>query len=240
MLSLDRQNAQREAYRAMRPSWQPATERFASLVRAHLTPESRILDLGCGRGGLVEQLGHPLAQMVGIDPDWASLREHRLPLPRAAARSEALPLASKRFDLVYASWVLEHVSDPLALLSAIERVLRPGGHFIFITPNKRHPLIALNRLLTRLGRWQTALVDRLYGRAAADTFPAYYRANDPAGLRHLATQCGFGVATLDAIPDPTYLAFNNSLFRAAIWLEEGVLRDRPVHLVGALHKRAGN
>ena len=70
MLTLDRQNALREAYRIMRPGWQPATERFAALVRTHLSPDSRILDLGCGRGGLVEQLNHPLAQIVGIDPDW--------------------------------------------------------------------------------------------------------------------------------------------------------------------------
>ena len=170
----------------------------------------------------------------------ASLREHRLALPRVVAFSEALPLASGRFDLVYASWVLEHVAEPAALLQAIGRILKPGGYFIFITPNKRHPLIAVNRLLTRLGRWQTALVDRLYGRAAADTFPAYYRANDPAGLHQLAQQTGFELATLEGIPDPTYLAFNQALFRTAIWLEEGMLRDRPVHLVGALHKIAGN
>ena len=85
MLSLDKQNAWREQYRASHPGWQPATELYANLVRQQLTPAARVLDIGCGRGGLVEQLGHPLAQVVGIDPDWLSLREHRLNLTSAAA-----------------------------------------------------------------------------------------------------------------------------------------------------------
>ena len=65
MLSLDRQNKLREQYRQMHPTWRPATEVFADLVRAQLRPESRVLDVGCGRGGLVEQLEHPLPQVVG-------------------------------------------------------------------------------------------------------------------------------------------------------------------------------
>jgi hypothetical protein len=44
------------------------------------------------RGGLVEQLAHPLPQMVGIDPDWLSLREHRLEIPRGSVqRPDSLP-----------------------------------------------------------------------------------------------------------------------------------------------------
>ncbi|MEZ4595238.1 MAG: class I SAM-dependent methyltransferase, partial [Chloroflexota bacterium] len=88
MLSLDRQNAWREAYRASHPGWQPATELYADLVRQQLTPEARVLDIGCGRGGLVEQLEHPRENVVGIDPDWLSLREHRLNLTSAVAFSD--------------------------------------------------------------------------------------------------------------------------------------------------------
>ena len=78
MLSLDRQNHWREVYAAAHPGWRPATERFAALVRAARPPGTRLLDLGCGRGGLVEQIDDP-AGVVGIDPDFASLRDHRLP-----------------------------------------------------------------------------------------------------------------------------------------------------------------
>ena len=236
MLSLDRQNELRERYRGLRPGWRPATEVFANLVRKRLTAGSHVLDIGCGRGGLVEQLDHPLNQMVGVDPDWQSLSEHRLELPRVVALTESLPLAADQFDLVYASWVLEHVGDPLADLANIKRVLKPGGSFVFITPNSRHPLIGLNRIIGRLGRVQTALVSRLYDRAADDTFPTYYRANNERQLRQLAHSTGLTLEQFQAIADPTYLAFTPALFKAAVWAEVNLLPNRPVHLVGAFRK----
>lgn len=239
MLSLEQQNALREQYRRQRPGWRPATEVYAALVRAHLAPQARVLDLGCGRGGLVEQLDHPLTLLAGVDPDLASLAAHRLPLlPRAAAFSEALPFADGRFHVVFASWLLEHLPRPLATLREIRRVLRPGGAFIFITPNARHPLAQLNRGFGRLGVWQQWLVARLYGRAGADTFPTAYRANTAADLRALSGRSGFHVHALHALPDPTYLAFTPSLFRLACALEARLAADRHIHLVGVL--RAGD
>ena len=52
MLSLDKQNQWRDVYRAEHPEWRPATEVFARRVREHSKLESRLLDIGCGRGGI--------------------------------------------------------------------------------------------------------------------------------------------------------------------------------------------
>ncbi|HSG14812.1 MAG TPA: class I SAM-dependent methyltransferase [Anaerolineae bacterium] len=237
MLSLDRQNELREAYRRANPGWRPATEVFANWVRSNLRPESRILDLGCGRGGLVEQLDHSLDQVAGLDPDFLSLREHRLagaqpPMTRVNGASLRLPFAAGSFDLVFASWVLEHLAEPAIDLCQIGRVLRPGGVFIFITPNKGHPLIGFNRLVGRIGGLQDRLVERLYGRASADTYPAYYRANDPAAIGRLANDGGMELVELKAIPDPTYLALQPALFRLASLLEQRLPAGKAIHLVG--------
>jgi SAM-dependent methyltransferase len=234
MLSLDEQNRLRETYRAEHPGWQPATEVYAALVRFYLQPESRVLDLGCGRGGLVEQLDHPLSAMVGIDPDLASLREHRLPLPRVQATSAFLPLLRHTIDLAFASWLLEHLPQPGRDFAELARVLRPGGAFVFVTPNRRHPLALLNRLLGRAGQGQRWLVSRLYGRPGGDTFPAYYRANSPATIAALAAANGMRVARLETVEDPTYLAFTPALFRLAQRLGERLPPDRRLHLAGAL------
>src|SRR4051812_15766837 len=113
-LSLDQQNTYRARYRARRPGWQPATEVYESLIRQRLRPGMVVLDLGCGRGGVLEQLGEAVSRPIGLDPDPQSLREHRLPgLPRAAAAAERLPLQDGSVDVLVCSWVLEHLADPL-------------------------------------------------------------------------------------------------------------------------------
>jgi SAM-dependent methyltransferase len=232
MLSLEQQNKLREQYRQMRPGWQPATEVYAGLVQQQCRPSSRLLDIGCGRGGLVEQLGHPLSQVVGVDPDWLSLRQHRLALPRVVAFSDDLPLAAGQFDVAFASWVLEHLAEPGRTLAAIGRVLRPGGAFVFITPNGRHPLTWLNHRLGQFKQIQGRTVEWLYGRAADDTFSTFYRANSEKMLKTLCLQNGLVLETLCIVPDPTYLAFNPALFHLMCRLEERLPAARHLHLVG--------
>jgi SAM-dependent methyltransferase len=236
MLSLDRQNELREQFRQTHPDWWPATEVYADLVRAHLPAAGRLLDVGCGRGGLVEQLTHPLPQMMGIDPDWLSLRQHRLNLPRAVAFSDQIPFAAESFDVVFASWLLEHLARPYQTFSEIGRILKPGGVFVFITPNGKHPLALLNRGLGRFARLQGRIVERFYGRASADTFPTYYRANDTAVLHTLCQSAGLTLADLYTIPDPTYLAFSPVLFRLMSWFETTLPPQRRLHLVGIVKR----
>lgn len=237
MLSLERQNEFRERYRQQNPGWQPATEVYADWVRHHLQPTTRLLDLGCGRGGLVEQLDHPLPHITGVDADFQSLHEHRLSaLPRAAAVANALPFRAASYDLAFSSWLLEHLPDPAHTLGEIGRVLRPNGRFIFITPNKRHPLAFFNHVAGRLGSWQSRLVERLYGRAATDTFPTYYRANTAADLNRLADQSKLTLLRLETIPDPSYLAFTETTLKLASLIDHQLPPHRHIHLVGILHK----
>jgi SAM-dependent methyltransferase len=211
------------------------------MVRAYLRPDSRVLDLGCGRGGLVEQLDHPLELISGLDPDIESLREHRLaqvepPMARANGASRRMPFAGASFDLIFASWVLEHMAEPAVDFREIGRVLRPGGVFVFITPNKRHPLIGLNRLTGRIGSLQSRLVEGLYGRAAADTYPAYYRANSQALIDKLAKRGDMAVVQMEAVKDPTYVAFRPGLFRLASEIDGRLPAGWAIHLTGVAQK----
>lgn len=236
MLSLEQQNVLREQYRQLNHGWLPATEQYAELVRQQLAPGKRLLDLGCGRGGLVEQLDHPVTEVVGIDPDFQSLREHRLDLSRAAALSDRLPFAANSFDLVFCSWLLEHLEYPLATFRAISRVLRPGGAFVFITPNGSHPLSLLNQGLGRFSKLQGRIVERLYGRSPSDTFSTFYRANRLVQLQKLSRDSGLTLAYWYTIADPTYLAFSPALFRLMCWFEKALSERRRLHIVGMLIK----
>src|SRR6267143_2884334 len=204
LLPLPLQNSYRARYRAMRPNWRSSGDQLEALVRSRLTPDSRVLDLGCGRGGLVELIWRDVKFAAGLDPDIPSLSEHRAPgMPVLRAVGEHLPFAGDTFDLVVSVWVLEHVKEPLQVLREVARVLRPGGHFVFLTPNLRNPLVSMNRIGKAIPMLQTQLVSRFYGRRAADTFPFQYRANTAQAIRRLADGSGLGVAELRVVPDPT-------------------------------------
>jgi SAM-dependent methyltransferase len=234
MLSLDKQEAYRRRYASDHPGWKPATHRYLDMVTRYLPTATRILDVGCGRGGVVEQLRPHVGQFVAIDLDFVSLREHRLPaLRRACSPSERLPFPDGIFDIVCSSWVLEHLEHPDIAFAEVARVLAPGGVFIFVTPNRLHPLLTLNRFV---GWTQGRLVDRLYGRDQADTFPAFYRANAARTIETLLREAGLEHTAVQMVSDPTYLAFNNALYRLAMLLEYLTPARYRVHIVGQAHK----
>ncbi len=232
MLPLSKQNSYREKYKHLRPGWQTSGDEFEALARRYLRSGVCVLDVGCGRGGVMELFWREVKLAVGVDPDFTSLAERRARLPVVCSVGEALPFPAGKFDLVIGLWVLEHLPWPERVLGEIRRMLAPGGHFIFLTPNAQHPLIWANRLSWAMPAVQRLLIPRLYGRAEADTFRTYYRANTQTQLRRLAAGCGFQVAALRAVSDPTYLAFNELSFRASVLLESVLPRGWGVHLLG--------
>jgi SAM-dependent methyltransferase len=210
-------------------------------VRQYVGRHTRLLDVGCGRGGLVELLSDQVALAVGLDPHLRSLVRHRLlTLNRVAGQAERLAFPDGYFDLVISSWVLEHLARPQRAFGEVARVLKDpdpqrgqeGGHFVFLTPNALHPLAWIGNLLGRVGRVQDRLVTLLYGRSELDTYPVLYRANTRRGLLTRAAEAGLKPVTLSAIGDPTYLAFNDWLFHLASAIERLTPRWNKIHLVG--------
>jgi SAM-dependent methyltransferase len=155
-------------------------------------------------------------------------------MPILRAVGEQLPFAGESFDLVVCVWVLEHLREPLKVFSEVRRVLRPGGHFVFLTPNLRNPLLVLNRVGKVLPLVQARLVSRFYGRREADTFPVQYRANTVGALRALAAAGGLEVTELRVVADPTYLAVNGFMFTTSVLAERLMPKGWGVHLVGDL------
>src|SRR5712691_8930024 len=123
LLTLEAQNAYRDRYRSMRPGWRSSGEQLEALVRGHLTPSSQVLDLGCGRGGVVELFWSDVRLAAGLDPDVPSLAEHRAPgMPVIRGRGEHLPFAGESFDVIVCLWVLEHLERPQVVFREVRRV----------------------------------------------------------------------------------------------------------------------
>ena len=235
MLPLSVQNAYRERYRAIRPGWKSSGDQLEAMVRSHVTVRSRILDLGCGRGGVVELLWREVELAAGLDPDSPSLSEHRAQgMPVVRGVGERMPFVDESFDLIVCLWVLEHLKDPVEAFREVRRVLRPRGHFVFVTPNMRNPLMVANRIGKALPSLQRRLVPRFYGRGEADTFPVQYRANTVEAVRGHAEAAGLQVYDLRVVPDPTYLAMNSLMFQASVMSERLLPKGWGVHLLGDL------
>jgi len=235
-LPFDTQTAYREQYRAARPGWLASGDQFDVVVERRLTPDSAVLDLGCGRTGGIERLWRTARLAVGLDPDLQSLAERRQGMPVLQGGGDHLPFADAAFDMVVSVWVLEHLETPEHVFAEVARVLKPGGHFIFLTPNALNPLVLGNRV-GQVAPWlQQQLVAGVYGRDKGDTFAVRYRANTTSRLRAIAGQTGFSVTELRVIADPTYVAFNALLFRAAVLGERMLPPGLCVHLLGDLER----
>jgi SAM-dependent methyltransferase len=104
------------------------------LERAGGHPE-RVLDIGCGTGGLLKTLAGR-ASVFGVDYEELALRFCRDKGLDAVVRGSGLelPFAAASFDVCVMFDVLEHVDDELALLRELRRVLPPGGAAIVSVP----------------------------------------------------------------------------------------------------------
>lgn len=103
----------------------------------------KVLDVGCGGGFTCEHLSKKGAIVSGVDRSLPSIetakthaKEMNLNIDYRAGQGERLPFEDASFDIVTCVDVLEHVTDLNQVLAEINRVLRPGGFFLFDTINK--------------------------------------------------------------------------------------------------------
>ena len=114
---------------------------LAFLERAGVAVRGRVLDAGCGGGGMPLSLAEEASAVVGIDPaprfEDAGVRLARergiRNLHFALADGMALPFRTGAFDLVLSHAVIEHVADAALYLRECARVLAPGGHVYLST-----------------------------------------------------------------------------------------------------------
>ena len=102
------------------------------------------VDLGCGTGMVLERIRPKAEQVIGVDGSSRMLELSRRRFgPDAPGVSlrigelDHLPLRDGEGDFVCINMVLHHVSDPLAALREIHRVIRPGG-LLLVTDFDRH------------------------------------------------------------------------------------------------------
>lgn len=106
----------------------------ARYLEPYLTPGQSLLDVGCGPGTITAEFVDRVApgEVLGVDVGADVIANARNRFPDSAASFEvmdlyALDLADDSYDVCHAHQVLQHVTDPVAALREMKRVVKPGG-----------------------------------------------------------------------------------------------------------------
>jgi 2-polyprenyl-3-methyl-5-hydroxy-6-metoxy-1,4-benzoquinol methylase len=124
----------------------------------------RALDVGAADGFLSELLTRQGWQVTALerDPEQAAKARGRCHEVIVADLDDAAPRLTGLFDAIVYGDVLEHLSNPLPVLVALDRSLAPGGRVLVSVPNIAHLWMRLSLLL---GRWDYAdrgILDRTH------------------------------------------------------------------------------
>jgi ubiquinone/menaquinone biosynthesis C-methylase UbiE len=123
-----------------RPGEQRYRERCIDKLGYQFRGDERLLDVGCGNGGVAcmlrERVGEVIAVDVAPSPEW----EDADGLTFAVANGEELPFADGEFDLVHSKDSLHHMDSPDRAVVEYRRVLGLGGSALIIESNRYNPI----------------------------------------------------------------------------------------------------
>jgi 2-polyprenyl-3-methyl-5-hydroxy-6-metoxy-1,4-benzoquinol methylase len=164
-----------------------------------LVPKGRLLEVGCGYGYFLRCALDAGYDAYGIDLSPAAIEHAAQRYPGRVFRGlleEAPELQGQRFDVVFASHLIEHLLDPIAFLRAAGRLLRPGGLVVLVTPN-------IKSLLARLSgpRWVSFKIPE---------HVCYY---DPGTITELLRRSGYAMRAVDSAYQHYALPFVTSRVR---------------------------
>ncbi len=150
----------------------PLCDKIESLLELDIDKKYKILDIGCGRGELLENLANsvdPGSTLIGIDEMSSSIKYATDNWPRLEFQCQkfidSLPFGDSTFDIVISVDMLECIPNKAALLNEVKRVLKPDGTVLFahwdwdtqIFNSKNIPII--RKFVAAFSDWQQEWMD---------------------------------------------------------------------------------
>lgn len=196
------------------------------LGQLDLEPGARILDAGCGTGGLLRRLAEtaPTIERVGLEYDSAAVEiaRGRASAPVLLGSVNALPFPRDHFDAVVSADVLCHANvDEKAALAEFHRCLKPGGSLLLNLPAYEWLKSSHDERVHNVRRYTASRTRRLAGRAGFRIASSGYWNSllFPLLLVHRLTERRNGQSDVQPFP-----AWQDRLFYAAATVERRLAR----------------
>jgi ubiquinone/menaquinone biosynthesis C-methylase UbiE len=116
-------------------------QRNLAAYRSRIVPaaEGRVLEIGIGSGLNLPYYSRNVEDVIGLEPSPKLLgmadkakKSGSTPVGLIEGSAEAIPLENGSVDTVITTWTLCSISDVAAALQEMRRVLKPGGHLLFV------------------------------------------------------------------------------------------------------------
>lgn len=180
-----------------------ATQHYKNRLAQLVRPGMKILHAGCGWDK--KEVSRPFKDSctvvgVDLDPRVASLFHSEFHLGSLSS----MPFEAGSFDLIFCEYVVEHLEDPTGAFREMQRVLKPGGRILVLTPNMfSYKVLAAAVTPHDFHLWMGRI---RYGRGhEADMYPTVYRCNTAAEFRRQAGRSGLEVVAVDLVTNgPTW------------------------------------
>jgi SAM-dependent methyltransferase len=181
-----------------------------------------LLDAGCGSSTpVLKNFIGKAGKLIGVDMEERAndLNE----IEYLVGDIAAINVPDETVDLIISRAVLEHVLDPDAVFSEVQRILKPGGSFIFLAPNLYDYASIISLIVPN--RFHQYLVSKSEGRKPEEVFPAYYKANTHAAVKKLCEKNGLEIVDFQWLGQyPSYFMFSSVLFMLGTYYEKLVSR----------------
>lgn len=161
--------------------------KFHAIEKFIKTP-GRLLDFGCGNGNFIHSALKKGWKVTGYDVDCEAMQRvaKRFAVNVGCGNLENNDWQKEEFDFIHAHHVVEHLKNPVEVLSYLNSVLKRGGYFYAGVPN-------INALSARVKFFleKTGLRKKNIGKYYDSGHHVFYYT--PASFTYLLKRCGFEI-----------------------------------------------
>jgi len=198
------------------------TEEFFELCERCVPRGSRILEIGAGPSNRTSRFLATIGEVHGLDPD-PDVRSNEAIKSATVLQGSHFPLADGSFDSCVSDYVVEHVASGADHLRNVERVLVPGGVYVFRTVNRMHYVGLLASVTPHRFHKLVANRARRLPAGAHDPYPTAYAMNTKAAIRKAAAAARLEVESIRLVEkEPSYGRFSRVAFLAMMVYERVV------------------